>query len=255
MKRIKMIVAYEGTNYCGFQVQPNGITIEEVLNQKLMELLKEPIKIIGASRTDSGVHALGNVAVFDSNTPIPGNKLAFALNHLLPEDIRIQGSCEVPMDFHPRYCHTRKTYEYKIVNRTFPIPMLRNFAHFEHYKLDVEKMQVAAGYLVGKHDFKSFATAKPFVTDTVRDIYSLEIREEEGVITIRVEGNGFLYNMIRIIAGTLMAIGMGRMNLEEMPNILSGCDRNLAGPTAPANGLTLVKIEYMDDTCEEIKQE
>jgi tRNA pseudouridine38-40 synthase len=245
MKRIKMIVAYDGTNYCGFQIQPNGLTIEEVLNTKLTELLGEPIKVIGASRTDSGVHALGNVAVFDSNTKIPGDKISFALNQILPEDIKIQGSCEVAQDFHPRFCNTRKTYEYKIVNRTFPIPTLRNVAHFEHYPLDVELMKQAAKYLVGRHDFKSFATAKLQVTDTVREIYSLSVDETEDLIVIRVMGNGFLYNMVRIIAGTLMEAGMKRMEPDLMPSILEGYDRSLAGPTAPARGLTLVKIEYV----------
>lgn len=244
MKRIKMIVAYEGTNYSGFQIQPNALTIEEVLNTKLTQLLDEPIRVIGASRTDSGVHALGNVAVFDSNTKIPGDKISFALNHILPEDIRIQGSCEVEPYFHPRFCKTRKTYEYKIVNRTFPIPMLRNTAHFEHYSLETKLMQQAATYLVGIHDFKSFATAKLQVTDTVREIYSLTVEESNGLIVIRVIGNGFLYNMVRIIVGTLMEVGMKRTQPDAMPSILEGCDRSLAGPTAPAKGLTLVKIEY-----------
>lgn len=245
MKRVKMIVAYEGTNYCGFQVQPNGITIEEILNKKLSELLKEPIKVIGASRTDSGVHAMGNVAVFDSNTRIPGEKIAFALNCMLPEDIKIQGSCEVAPDFHPRYCNTKKTYEYKIVNKTFPIPTLRTIAHFEHYPMDITRMQEAASYLVGEHDFKSFATAKLEVENTVREIYSLTVEEVGDMIVIRVIGNGFLYNMVRIIAGTLMQIGMKNLDPAIVQAILKGCDRSLAGPTAPAKGLTLVGIEYV----------
>ncbi|WP_099466893.1 tRNA pseudouridine(38-40) synthase TruA [Konateibacter massiliensis] len=245
MKRVKMIVAYEGTNYCGFQVQPNGITIEEVLNKKLTELLNENIKVIGASRTDSGVHALGNVVVFDSSTRIPGEKISFALNCMLPEDIRIQGSCEVASDFHPRYCKTRKTYEYRIVNRTFPIPTLRNLTHFEHYPMDVERMREAAKYLVGEHDFKSFATAKLQVESTVREIYSLTVEEEGEMIVIRVTGNGFLYNMVRIISGTLMEIGKKQLDASIVSSILEGCDRSLAGPTAPAKGLTLVEIEYL----------
>lgn len=245
MKRVKMIVAYEGTNYCGFQIQPNAITIEEVLSTKLNELLNEPIKLIGASRTDSGVHALGNVAVFDTNTKIPGDKIAFALNHILPEDIQIQGSCEVAPDFHPRFCNTIKTYEYKIVNRTFPIPTLRNTCHFEHYPMDIKRMQEAAAYLVGEHDFKSFATAKQEVENTVRKIYSLTVEEVGDMIVFRVIGNGFLYNMVRIIAGTLMEIGKKGLDPLIIPSILEGCDRSLAGPTAPAKGLTLVNIEYV----------
>ncbi|MFA9376526.1 MAG: tRNA pseudouridine(38-40) synthase TruA [Lachnotalea sp.] len=244
MKRIKMIVAYEGTNYCGWQIQPNGITVEEILNTTLSKLLNEPIKIAGASRTDSGVHALGNVAVFNTNTPIPGDKIAFALNRVLPEDIRIQGSCEVEEDFHPRFCKSTKTYEYKIINRTFNIPTLRRTAYFVHYTIDVDLMREAANYLVGRHDFKSFATAKPEVTNTVREIYSITIEEAEGMIAIRVKGGGFLYNMVRIIAGTLLQVGMKRISPNEIETILLGEDRELAGPTAPANGLTLINIEF-----------
>jgi tRNA pseudouridine38-40 synthase len=244
MKRIKMIVAYEGTNYFGWQIQPNGITVEEVLNNKLSELLNESIKIAGASRTDSGVHALGNVAVFNTNTSIPGDKIAFALNIILPEDIRIQGSCEVEGDFHPRFCKSTKTYEYKIINRAFNIPTLRNTAHFVHYPMDVELMRQAAAYLVGKHDFKSFATAKPNVTNTVRELYCILIEEKDGIITIQVTGAGFLYNMVRIIAGTLIQVGMKHIRPNEIETILLRGDRKIAGPTAPANGLTLVKIEF-----------
>jgi tRNA pseudouridine38-40 synthase len=239
-----MVVAYEGTNYCGWQVQPNGITVEEVLNTKLSELLNETIKIVGASRTDSGVHALGNVAVFNTNTPIPDDKIAFALNTVLPEDIRIQGSCEVDQNFHPRFCKSTKIYEYKIINRAFNIPTLRRTAHFVHYHMDVDLMRQAAAYLVGRHDFKSFATAKPEVTDTVREIYSITIEETDGMITIRVIGGGFLYNMVRIISGTLIQVGMKHIRPNEIKTILLRGDRKLAGPTAPANGLTLIKIEY-----------
>ena len=158
MKRIKLIVAYDGTNYCGWQIQDNGITIEEVLNRELSKLLSEEITIIGASRTDSGVHALGNVAVFDTETRIPPEKISLALNQRLPEDIRIQDSCEVPLDFHPRYRDTIKTYEYKIWNSRFSNPIVRLYTKFIYYRLDVDKMQEAADYLVGEHDFKSFCS-------------------------------------------------------------------------------------------------
>ena len=145
--RVKMIVAYDGTNYKGWQVQPNGITIEEVLNKNLSNLLGEQIVVSGASRTDSGVHSLGNIAVFDTNTRMPADKIAFALNQRLPEDIVVQGSCEVEDGWHPRYQNSRKTYEYRILNRTFRMPTRRLDTYFYHYSLDVEKMKKAASYL------------------------------------------------------------------------------------------------------------
>lgn len=156
MKRVGLVVAYDGTHYSGWQTQPNGTTIQGVLNDTLSELLGEKIETIGASRTDAGVHALGNVAVFDTESRIPGEKFSYALNQRLPEDIRIQLSEEVEPDFHPRYCDSEKTYEYRILNRKFPVPTERLYSYFYHYKLDVEKMKEATSYLIGRHDFASF---------------------------------------------------------------------------------------------------
>ena len=207
--RVKMIVAYDGTNYKGWQVQPNGITIEEVLNKNLSNLLGEQIVVSGASRTDSGVHSLGNIAVFDTNTRMPADKIAFALNQRLPEDIVVQGSCEVEDGWHPRYQNSRKTYEYRILNRTFRMPTRRLDTYFYHYPLDVEKMKKAASYLEGEHDFKSFCAIGAQVKTTVRTIYACDVEKEGDIITIRVTGNGFLYNMVRIIAGTLVQVGGG----------------------------------------------
>lgn len=245
MKRIKLIVAYDGTNYCGWQTQINGITVEEVLNKTLSGLLKEDIRVIGASRTDSGVHALGNVAVFDTESKIPGDKFSFALNQRLPEDIRIQESCQVADDFHPRFCDTIKTYEYKILNRKFALPTERLYSTFVYYPLDVEKMQMAAAYLVGEHDFKSFCSSGSQVESTVRTITDISVEKHGEMISIRVSGNGFLYNMVRIIVGTLMKIGLGVWEPERMEEILNACDRNAAGPKAEARGLTLVEIRYL----------
>ena len=244
MKRVKLIVAYDGTNYCGWQIQINGITVEEVLNKTISELVGEPIAVIGASRTDSGVHAMGNVAVFDTESRIPAEKMSFALNQRLPEDIRIQESCEVPLDWHPRYCDTRKTYEYRILNRRFAIPTERLYSHFFYYPLDVEKMQEAADYLVGEHDFKSFCAVNAQSKTSVRTIYACTVTKEADIITIRVTGNGFLYNMVRIIAGTLIKVGAGEFAPQEMQAILDACDRSVAGPTAPAHGLTMIGLEY-----------
>ena len=244
MKRVKLTVAYDGTNYCGWQVQPNGITIQEVLNQCLSEFTGENIETIGASRTDAGVHALGNVAVFDTEMRMPGDKFSFALNQRLPEDIRIQKSEEVEADFHPRYVKSQKTYEYRILNRRFPIPTERFYSHFTYIPLDVEKMRAAAEYLVGEHDFKSFCGTGAQVKTTVRTVKEIQIEKSEDKITIRITGEGFLYNMVRIIAGTLMDIGGGLYPPEKMKEILEAKDRKKAGPTAPARGLTLMGIQY-----------
>ena len=242
--RVKLVVAYDGTNYKGWQVQPNGITIEEVLNRKLTELLGEPIVVTGASRTDSGVHSLGNVAIFDTATRMPAEKISFALNQRLPEDIVVQDSCEVPWDWHPRYQNSRKTYEYRILNRTFRMPNRRFDTYFYHHTLDVEKMQQAASYLVGEHDFKSFCAVGAQVKTTVRTIYACDVTTDGAIITIRVCGNGFLYNMVRIIAGTLVKVGGGELEPDEIKYILEQKDRSAAGPTAPAHGLTMIGIEY-----------
>ncbi len=244
MRRIRLTVAYDGTNYHGWQIQPGVVTIESVLNEALTELFGEEIAVIGASRTDSGVHARGNVAVFDTEGKMAADRICFALNQRLPEDIRVQDSCQVPSDWHPRKQHCVKTYEYKILNRRMELPDRRLYAYFYYYDLDLERMKEAASYLLGEHDFKSFCSAKSQVEDTVRTIYSLDILKEGDEITLRIRGNGFLYNMVRIIAGTLLNVGNGRMEPEELAEILIARDRRAAGPTAPAKGLTLVGMEY-----------
>ena len=245
MKRVKIVVAYDGTNYHGWQIQPNEVSVEEIINNKLSELTGEEIKIIGASRTDAGVHAMGNVAVFDTESRIPGEKFSYALNQRLPEDIRVQSSEEVTQDFHPRYCDCCKTYRYQILNAEFPIPTQRLYSHFIYYDLDVKAMRQAAQYLVGEHNFKSFCSSKTSVEDTVRTIYDVKVISEDQMISIFVKGNGFLYNMVRIIAGTLIEVGLGRKQPEEIKEVLKQQDRQIAGPTAPAKGLTLMQIDYL----------
>lgn len=244
MKRILLRVAYEGTAYCGWQLQPNGNTIEAELNHHLSELFHEDIQVIGASRTDSGVHALGNVAVFDTQARMPGEKVSYALNQRLPEDIVVQSSCEVDPGFHPRHCISKKTYEYRILNREFPLPMYRNMAYFTYEKLDLEAMRAACRFFLGEQDFKSFCSIKTQASTTVREVYSLTVDEEAPFLIIRVQGGGFLYNMVRIIAGTLLEVGRRRYPPEHVADILAARDRSEAGPTAPACGLTLVRIDY-----------
>ncbi len=247
MKRIKIVVAYDGTNYCGWQLQSNGITIEEVLNRALSNLLGERIRVIGASRTDSGVHSLGNVAVFDTDTRMPPEKISFAVNRYLPEDIVVQDSREVSLNWHPRRCDSRKTYEYRILNRRFSIPTRRMDTWFFYYPLDVEKMREAAAILEGEHDFKSFCSKDTAAKSTVRTIFSCEVMRDGELVTVRVCGNGFLYNMVRIIVGTLLLVGEGRLEPEDMTRILEAKDREEAGPTAPAHGLTMIGIEFLHE--------
>lgn len=245
MKRVKLIVSYDGTNYCGWQIQKNGITIEEILNRELSKLLGEEIIVIGASRTDSGVHALGNVAIFDTNARMPGDKISFALNQRLPEDIRIKESMEVSFDFHPRYCNSIKTYEYKIYNSKIPNPVVRLYSRFIYYNLDIEKMKQAAKYIEGEHDFKSFCSLGSQVSSTVRTVTSITIEQVDEMISIRIKGTGFLYNMVRIIVGTLIHVGTSKYKPEHVKEIIAAKDRQKAGPKSQACGLTLVNIEYL----------
>lgn len=244
-KRVRLTVAYDGTNYHGWQMQNNGITIESELNRCLSQLFDEDIQVIGASRTDSGVHALGNIAVFDTASRMPAEKVSYALNQRLPEDIRIQRSEEVAADWHPRRCESRKTYEYRIYRGEFPMPVKRLYSLFSYYDYDVEKMQKAASYLVGEHDFKSFCQVGAQVESTVRTLYRVQVEEQGTDLVIRVCGNGFLYNMVRIIAGTLMEVGQGKKSPEDMVGILDAKNRAAAGPTAPAHGLMLMKYEFL----------
>lgn len=243
-KRIGLTVAYDGTRYCGWQIQNNGKTIQGELNRCLEELLGCPVETMGASRTDAGVHALGNVAVFDTDSRIPGEKFSYALNQRLPEDIRIQASREVDPDFHPRYCESEKTYRYMILNRRFPLPTQRLYSYFYHYPLDEEKMQRAASYLIGEHDFASFCGAGAQVKSTVRLVTGFSVGRKGETVYLQVTGRGFLYNMVRIFAGTLIQIGNGVYPPERMQEILEARDRGAAGPTAPACGLTLLGIRY-----------
>ncbi len=244
--RVMLRVAYDGTAYSGWQLQPCAVTVEQRLGEALENLLGEPVQLIGASRTDAGVHALGNVAVFDTDTRMPAAKIAYALNARLPEDIRVVSSEETEAGFHPRRRPCVKTYEYRIWNDTFPNPVVRLYSHFQYGSIDLDRMRRAAAYLVGEHDFTSFCAAGSQVENKVRRIFSLDIEKEGHMITVRVTGSGFLYNMVRIIAGTLLRAGQGYMEPEAVKKALEGRDRQLAGPTAPARGLTLVKICYGD---------
>ena len=278
MRRIMLTVAFDGTNYSGWQIQPNKETIEGVLNRELSRLLNEEIKVVGASRTDSGVHAEGAVCVFDTESKIPGDKFSYAINQKLPEDIRIRNSKEVDITFHPRRVNSRKTYRYRIRHDEFPNPLDARYSYHVYTKLDIEAMRRACEFIKGKHDFKSFCSVHTDVDTTVRTVYDVHIdvtpdkrllqmsglmkssgesgamrsggesaagRIRPEIIDIYVTGNGFLYNMVRIIAGTLIEVGQGKIKPEEIPAIIEACDREKAGPTAPAKGLTLIGYRMM----------
>ena len=283
MKRILLTVSYDGTGYSGFQAQKSGVpTIERELNRALTELTGVETEVSGASRTDAGVHALCNLAVFDTESRIPPEKFANALNVRLPEQICVQNSREVPSDFHPRFCDTVKTYDYVIYNAPFPSPRKKRYTHYSYTPFDVEKMRDAAQYLVGEHDFKSFCSIHTQAQTTTRTITEIEVIErpceeeqtaervaamippfdmdnDSGTdpgqarrtvspreIVIRVSGTGFLYNMVRIIAGTLMEAGRGALAPEQIKVILNARDRSKAGPTAPPEGLTLVRYRILN---------
>lgn len=264
-RRILLHVAYDGTHYAGFQAQKSGIaTVEGTLQQAVNALIGGGAVLIGGSRTDAGVHAMDNVVVFDTCSRIPGDKFSYALNARLPEDIRIQASCEVVPDFHPRHCTVEKTYEYRIYNAPLPSPLYRLYSYYSYTPFAVDKMDKAARELIGTHDFKSFCSIYSQAATTVRTITGAEVIERAlpgdvsgrtgnaREIIIRVSGHGFLYNMVRIIAGTLMEIGRGAREEDCIPAILEACDRRAAGPTAPPEGLTLMKYSFVEPTEREI---
>ena len=297
MRRIRLKVSYDGTAYCGSQLQPNGVTVEEKLNDAIRKLTGDASPVSFASRTDSGVHAAGNCAVFDTEMRMAADKFAFALNQRLPEDIRILASDEVAPDWHPRKQNCRKTYEFRIFNSRIPDPLQRLYTVFYYYELDPEKMNRAIQCLVGEHDFAAFCSAGSQSDNTVRTIYSAEVLAEDAggsglfaapsfsapaaaaseaaaaeagapdsaaqgrgstgkkdtkagyfppkLVTIRISGSGFLYNMVRIIAGTLLQIGSGIREEGDLLRILRSRSRREAGPVAGGNGLCLRNIEFL----------
>ena len=246
MRRIMLTVAYDGTDFHGWQVQPGVRTVEGELNTCLSELLGAEVQVIGASRTDAGVHALGNLAVFDTESNIPAEKFAYALNCKLPSDVKVQKSEEVAADFHPRKCDSVKTYEYHIDSGEFPMPINSRYAYYTYHTPDVELMREAAKYIVGEHDFKSFCSVHTQAETTVRTVYAVDVEQTGREIVIRVSGSGFLYNMVRIIAGTLLEAGMGKFEPSKVAWMIEQCDRTVAGPTLPPEGLRLCRIEIKE---------
>ncbi len=240
----KMTMAYDGTNYHGWQRQKNGITVQEVLEDVLSEMFGVETVVTGCSRTDAGVHARIYVCSFCGETTIPADKIPFVLNTKLPDDIRVYKCEEVSDDFNARFHTVTKAYEYKIVNRAFQNPLLRNFAWHYPIELDVEKMQKAAEIIKGKHDFASFCAAGSVVKSTVRNITELTVRKDGDIITVRAAADGFLYNMVRIIVGTLVYVGNGKLSENDIKDLIEKKDRREMGITAPPQGLSLVEVNY-----------
>ncbi|PMC34134.1 tRNA pseudouridine(38-40) synthase TruA [Bacillus sp. UMB0899] len=243
--RVKCIVSYDGTRFSGYQVQPNKRTVQSEIEAVLTKLHKgQPIKIHASGRTDAYVHAVGQVIHFDTNLMIPPEKWPYALNSLLPNDIVILEAEYVADHFHSRYDVRKKEYRYKLSTQKMPDVFKRDYSYHFPYKLDVEMMRKACHHLCGTHDFTSFCVAKTEVVDKVRTIYSIDIIEEETDLIFCFTGNGFLYNMVRILMGTLLEIGQGKKTPDQIPAILEGKDRSLSGKTAPGHGLYLWKVYY-----------
>lgn len=246
MRNIKLIIEYDGTNYSGWQIQENGPSIQGALEKTLFDITGEKIRIFGAGRTDKGVHATGQVASFTTASSIPPERFIYALNGLLPGDIVIKDSREVPLDFHARHSAIAKRYSYHINNSKFPSALLRNYAYHVKYceRLDIDRVEKAAEAFLGTYDFSGFMATGSVFASTVRTIYEISIETEKDMIRFIYKGSGFLYNMVRIITGTLLYAGIGKIDPNDIKDIIMSKDRDRAGITAPACGLYLEEVYY-----------
>lgn len=244
--RIKLTIEYDGTAYAGWQRQENALAVQQVIEEALTKLTRARVVIAGASRTDAGVHALGQTAHFDTESRIPPDKYAFALNTMLPADIRIRKSEAVSEDFHARFSNKGKRYRYLIYQSPHAGALNRNTHAHVIYPLDDEKMRRELTALIGTHDFAAFAASGSVVKDTVRTIYSASLTRRGDELELLVEGSGFLYNMVRIIAGTLISVGAGRLEEGTFARAIQSGNRLDLGVTAPAHGLTLMEVYYRE---------
>lgn len=241
--RIFLKISYDGTNYCGWQRQKNGVSVQEVLEYAISKLTGESITLIGSGRTDSGVHAEGQVAHFNTVSTIPPERFYLAINALLPDDIRVISSNAVSEDFHARYTAKRKTYTYNFYVSPVTLPLKERYATRVD-AFDCVKAQAVLDEIVGTHDFKCFLSSGSEIKTTVRTIYSANVTAVDGNVSITVCGNGFLYNMVRIIAGTALYATQDKITPLTVREALEKGDRSLVGKTAPAKGLTLKSVEY-----------
>ncbi|WP_053955676.1 tRNA pseudouridine(38-40) synthase TruA [Inediibacterium massiliense] len=244
MKNVKMIIEYDGTNFYGWQKQKNARTVQEEIEKALERILKKNVKINGSGRTDAGVHALGQVANFCEDFTIPVEKIPIALNSILPEDISITAAKEENKNFHARYDAIGKKYIYKIYNGSVRKPIFRNYSYFVPHSLNIEAMERACEFFIGEYDFKGFMSSGSSVIDTKRIIYEMKLYKKDEMIILETKGNGFLYNMVRIIAGTLIDVGKEKINYLDISDIIKSGNRKKAGHTAPPQGLYLSEVYY-----------
>ena len=243
--RIKLTLGYDGTDYCGWQVQPNGVTVQQILEDAVFSLTGERVRVTGSGRTDAGVHAEGQVAHFDTKKDnIPATKFAKALNTFLPENIRVFSSEQVEENFHACTSAKRKTYRYLFYLAQTENPLKERYALKIDGKLDFDKMRECASLLVGEHDFKGFCASNSGAKTTIRKIYSLKITKKNNEVYLTVTGNGFLYNMVRIIAGALVGVGKGEITKQQILEMLETGKRPKKIKTLPPKGLTLEKVTY-----------
>lgn len=245
MRNIKLTIMYDGKDFNGWQKQPNKLNIQGTIEKVLSEMTGEEIELNASGRTDAGVHSFGQVANFKTNSKIPIEKFPIAINSKIKKSIVITNAEEVEERFHSRYNCKRKTYRYVIDNSEFPTPMYRYLEYHIPNKLNIEAMKNAVKYFEGEHDFKAFKSSGTSSKSSVRTIYKAEVKKaENNRIYIELTGNGFLYNMVRIISGTLVEVGLGRIKPEEIKNIIESKDRHKAGKTLPAHGLYLMNVNY-----------
>ncbi|WP_010285116.1 tRNA pseudouridine(38-40) synthase TruA [Bacillus timonensis] len=245
MNRYKCIISYDGTHFSGYQVQPNKRTVQSEFETALQKMHKgEPVSIVASGRTDAKVHALGQVIHFDSRISIPVEGWKRALNSLLPNDISVRSVEMVALDFHARFDVKAKEYRYRLLVSKEPCVFKRHYTYYYPYPLNLAAMREASDYLIGTYDFTSFCASKTEVQDKVRTIYQIKIEKHEDELIFSFVGNGFLYNMVRILVGTLLEVGSGQREARMIENILSGKDRSLAGKTAPGQGLCLWQVFY-----------
>ncbi len=245
MKNIKLTIEYDGTNYLGWQKQKSSKnTIQETIEIAISKIVKKEVSITGSSRTDSGVHAKGMVANFYTDSNVPPERFREAINTKLPDDIAIIKSEEVPEEFHSRYDSKGKTYCYTLLNREEKVALYKNFSYHVRETLNIDDMKKACEYFIGKHDFKAFKTAGSSVKTSTRTVSDLHIEQEGNFIKIFITADGFLYNMVRIIVGTLIEVGLGKIKAESIENIIKEGKREEAGYCVPPNGLVLEKVYY-----------
>ncbi len=242
--RIRLVVEYDGTDFYGFQRQPKLRTVDQVLKEAIYRVTKEEVQVIGSGRTDAGVHALGQVVAFNTDTLIPPEKYRKAINTYLPPDIRVVRSEKATPDFHPRFDALSKMYRYLIYRSNEGYTFLRRYSYNYTKPLDLEVMHKVARHVRGEHDFRGFMASGSAVQNTVRQVYQFTIDENPPWMKIEITGNGFLYRMVRNMVGTLIEVGRGAMSFEQLVEVIRTGDRKIAGPTAPAQGLFLVKVDY-----------